>query len=185
MKFAEIERDKVVSLQEAKKAEYVARKSEAENVVAIKGLESEENDRQHKRDLELMEIKRTYESEDKEREAHEQQQKREYKLQLIDKLKEGLSPVLNGYLDKIKETQQPLSGDLIKKRQEFRSELMESYLEGLDNDWNAYEEDYDINKEDQERIDRLVDAKFPIENIIQTQVPPEIKSLINLLREDE
>lgn len=117
--------------------------------------------------------------------------KSEERAMFLSKLGD-LKPVLDAYLGKLVASGvSPKLADCLRKRREFRDDLTERYLDKLDEDCNPSEDEYDIGEEDRKRIERLVDAKYPLpEGVTEDmllkapQLPPELQKLIDFISGD-
>ena len=191
---------------EVKKGEGEVQLKKEANSIELAKLEYAEKERVYQREKEVSEIEyqRKLEqdkvNEEKAPIKHERllelqkngqeeaEKNRAYKLELVQKLAGELKPIMESYVNAIKENatnDERLEQDeqLLKARKTYRDDLFEKLEEELEDNYSISDEDYDISEEEIERIDRLVDAKHPIQGTHNNapKMPKEISELIKIV----
>jgi hypothetical protein len=201
LKSAELERDKVISIEETKREQIGLEQLQAQNTIELKKLEYEHAQGEHERKLELMAKDREYKLEDKERtrkiilENEELDRKRLFELRIQERAHEvemaeklsTLKPLLIDYLCNLDQSNS--EDKYLEERNKFRKELIEDVLEDYEKneDGLMYQiitaERDAIGDDLLERINNIVDAKYPLNNN-QPKMPPELKKLVDLVTQN-
>jgi hypothetical protein len=193
IELAKTNRDIEVAKLEVEGKSYELQRQQALVSVEMRRIELENAEGEHKRDLEKIALQRKYNLEDegrKEKEAtveHERQKellvnKHAYRLNLVEKLV-SLKPEIAAYLDSIKKNQ--VSEDLANenKRREYREQLAEEWRGEISDDLLDLNEDFDFNDMNN-RLDSLVDLRYPLRQTSQPRLPSELQGLIKLVIEE-
>jgi len=189
LRYAELETQKALGAGETRRAEIELEKAREANRPELKRLEYENAQAEHARKLEVMarenEMEIANENRNAERREKSEAEKRDFKLALAERLCE-LRPVLEQYAAQVVAYQQTLRdggvSEIAKKRQEYREQLMEKYLE--DNKDNLFDSDYDIaGEDDTARLDNIVAMRYPVNDNppSKPEMPSELKKLVDMI----
>lgn len=149
--------------------------------IELKKLEYDEKEREHQRHIELKGIEhgKSLETLAKEH-GHE--------LAIFRELA-SLRPVIESYLADVEAyaTAQNHETDpeLLKQRQRYREELVEEFKEDAEEYSNGFfGSDFTIRNEDTEKIDRMVNMKYPLSSAIVPEMPARLQKIIDLVTEE-
>ncbi|MDO8459904.1 MAG: hypothetical protein Q7S74_02240 [Nanoarchaeota archaeon] len=164
LKMAELHMKTIQANADITHAQYET--AHAQNEVELTKLKYEENQKQHERNIQIKELDNKKENE-----------RREAKKEVLQILAEKLEPTVRTYTESLENTKgNGLDPELMKKRAEYRTELMNEFEEKLKEDYTISDVDYDIDEEGQARINRLVEAKYPVGR--RNGTPAELEKLI-------
>ncbi|MEK6894401.1 MAG: hypothetical protein AABX10_02975 [Nanoarchaeota archaeon] len=142
-------------------------------------------ERSRRIELEDSDRSRKFQLEDQDRKEGYATAAREHTLLLARELSGALGPVVEAYAQTVRNYSS--NGSNVedpdeKIRAEYRTGVVEALLEKLGESYGNDEEEYDVTYEDQERIDRIVNAKYPLPKAhIKPQMPAELSSLLSLI----
>ncbi|MEK6925361.1 MAG: hypothetical protein AABW71_03950 [Nanoarchaeota archaeon] len=169
--------------------EYVHKANERADQMKSSELErnavNDDAERLRKNRLEDFDRVRRFQVEDENRKEGYARAAREDTLTLSRELSVALNPVIESYAQAIRNYSS--NGSNVedpdeKIRAEYRTGVVEALLEKLGESYGNDEEEYDVTDEDQERIDRIVNAKYPLPKAhIKPQMPAELSSLLSLI----
>lgn len=139
-------------------AQIEVQRAEANNAIKLKEMQYVENQKEY------------------DRETQRENRERQFRLDLISKLVE-LKPVLQSYLETLRQEISTQNADYEKQRQCYRTELVEEYMsENKDSKFDTG--DYVGDEDAMQHINHLVDLKYPPRERNQLPVPIEIRALI-------
>ena len=146
---------------------------EEKNRQELKKLENEEVEKEHIRKLQIDEIKRIEISAD-----------RKERQNLIAKILPEIKPSLDAYIADMKGHSN--YNDLIKTREEYRRTLVDKFIAYIetDEDNSIFSSNISIDNDDEEKIKKLIDLKFPISEIQYQELPGELRGLYNLVSQE-
>jgi hypothetical protein len=190
---AEIAKETFLSEQETRRAELGLETTRESNKIELEKLRYGHANEEHQRKLDTTVQDREYEdrktqeareyerSQTQERRAYETtqvQEKRDHELALADRLVE-LKPVIQDYLAELAGIiRNPVDQGILDARQTYREETHDEYLEDYaDNKFDVDDFDVEWTKE---RIEDLVDLKYPLEPRDAPGIPNELKPLLAL-----
>ena len=150
------------------------------NRAELTKLEYEEKERQYQRDKELGEINHQRELLIENRKRQEQEKERAYKSAVLETIVKELSPIIKPYLEKVESEENTINEEWLNERCNFRKKLVEDYFRLLqeNDDYEIYNEEFDIGEEDLERISRIVDAHYPLSDNSDAKLHPKVEKLI-------
>jgi hypothetical protein len=182
IKLAEFDRDRYVAEQETKRAAIELDRARESSKLDLERVRFENSDAELARMLEKIAREREYGQADLDRKANEMDRLRKHQLDMAARLAE-LKPVLESYLcNQLHEDGNGADLEYLKTREEYRRELVAKWEKQMEEDGNSvFSEDIPMD-EDKERINALVDMKFPLPNKqAQSRIPEEIKNLIDIV----
>ena len=149
-------------------------------------IASEEAERGRRIELEDSDRSRKFQSEDLTRKEGYELAKREHTLTIAREISGALGTVVQTYADAIKlyhsRNGSHAEDPNTKARAEYRAGVVDAILEKIKEEYGEDQEEYDINEDDQERVNRIVDARYPVpETSREPQMPVELKRLLDLL----
>ncbi len=157
--------------------------------IKLKEMTYQENARIYDREKEIDEIKRRRELEDLSREDELKTKDLTGRLALAKELSTTLAPVIQSYAEAIKSyhsRESRASPELLKARKDYRDSLIDDILSELEEDNQKSSDDYDLSEDDEERVERLTNIKYPLSEINEEpEMPEEIKSLLDLIDEED
>src|SRR3989344_5404192 len=106
------------------------------------------------------------------------EKEREFRLKFMSGITE-LKEQLKTYLDSFKTN--GVDSEYINEREQYRKALVDDFIAKLHDDYLLIADEFCVSDEDRERIDGIVDFKFPLNRKKQIQIPKELKTLIELL----
>ncbi|MBS3083894.1 hypothetical protein J4423_03755 [Candidatus Pacearchaeota archaeon] len=161
-------------------------------------IEVAEMEKRH--EVEDLERERRFSLEDKTREDSLKQAERQNRVELVTRIAEVARPVIEAYREAIR-NYSATNGDglvvepeIFKQRQAYREELVSQFVTALadrkdneDNDLDMADDGFDISDDDNARIGRIVNAKYPyrITFTEAPEMPEELKKLLDTLDELE
>jgi len=138
-------------------------------------------------EVERLERVRKNQLEDESRRQGYTVSEREHRLALAKEISGTLSPVIQAYAKAVSDYHSKSNGSLVedpnaKVRAEYRAGVVDAILEEIKEDYSEDQEEYDINEDNQERVNRIVDARYPVpETSREPQMPVELKRLLDLI----
>ena len=153
----------------------------------VSKLEDEDRERSYKFEEGVRERERVLE--DRAREDETKERDRQYKLDLVSGVPDGIKDAfrtyaieMNKYFDEAVSSENGVSADVMEARNEFRVGLVDRFMKSMDEDYAVYSEEYHLSGDDRKRIDELVDAKYPLNDnkAKAPEMPAELKKLVDL-----
>lgn len=178
-KYTEMQHNEKLSCLELEKEKAkIALEAEKHKIEVLK-LEHEEKEREYNRLKEKLEIEYKREIETEERQRLIRQQEMEQRRSLIEKLSTDLGNSLESYV----KVSDGLDGNLEvkKRRQEYREKICEEFVEYWRGESEIYRNNFSIDENDKDKIEKLVDMKFPLADTGQLKTMGEINRLYNML----
>ncbi|MBS3075673.1 hypothetical protein J4429_04405 [Candidatus Pacearchaeota archaeon] len=189
IRMAEIDRDRTLASFEQRRVEVELEKIQAQTAPELERVRGENlltgsqarlEQMARERELEMVGQRAEYEIEQKrseydeglkrqrtQEEAQRLTQKLEGRRLRIDIIAERLEQRLEQYVQTLREYGQAneqteqINDEFHNEREEFRRELADKLMKQLDEDHTITEEEYGVNEDDVERLDRLAGLKYP------------------------